>query len=66
MTEEEKIGDDFDMQAFLIEQMTKAANGELELKRSRAIADLAQQVYNLDKLELELLKRAPETTGAAA
>lgn len=43
---------DFDMQAFLIEQMTKAANGELDLERWGAITDLAQQIYNLDKLEL--------------
>ena len=55
---------DFDVQAFLIEAMTKAANGELEPERLGAIADLAQEIYNLDKLELELLKPAPGRAAA--
>ena len=62
MGNEEKITESFDLQAFLIEAMRRIVNGELEPERANVIAELAQTIHDLDKLELEreLLKRAPK------
>ena len=53
MSKEEKATEDLDMRAFLIEQMTKVMTGKLTPMQAEAVASIAQQIYNFEKLERE-------------
>ena len=69
MTEVQKItatpviSNTHDMRVYLIQQMIKVAEGELEPMQVAAIAKVAQQIYNFGKLELQAAKvRAQHST----
>lgn len=55
-----RISTTADMRTFLLKQMVAVANGSLEPQRAKAICDLAQQVYNSAKLEIEFVKAAAQ------
>jgi hypothetical protein len=49
----EQITDTSDMRRFLLNQMVRAAKGEIDTKRVKNVVTLAQQVYQATSLELK-------------
>ena len=43
-----------ELRGFLVEQMTKIADGTLEESRGKGVANLAQQVYNTLNIEMKM------------
>lgn len=53
-----------EMRDFLVEQMKKVASGDLDMARGKAVANLAQQVYNTMAIELKVAKWKQESGNA--
>jgi hypothetical protein len=47
------ITNSVEMRSFLVEQMVATATGKLEVQQARAVANMAQQVYNTVKMEFQ-------------
>lgn len=50
------LNDTDDVRNFLLNQMVRVANGKMEIGHAKAVCNLAQQVYNTIKLEMQYSK----------
>lgn len=50
----QEITDTKKLRAFLVEQMNKAAKGEVESQQAKAVANFAQQIYNTMNIEIKV------------
>ena len=53
-----------ELRAFLVDQMTKVAEGKINSERAKSVANLSQQIYNTLNLEVKMTIAKSKLNGA--